>query len=519
MEELKTGRSRAWHLFGRPGLATWLGLLPLAVGLLSWKTLLTADADLATHVRLGQDLLADGLPTGVPLLGGEGAAWSAATQLSAWAFEVIQALAYGAVGWAGPLLICALLLCAPFWLVAVRLRLGGIGFWGVLISVLAVLILSAHHVVGRPHLLSWAILVPYTALWRSWAEERHSDGRMALIVLPCTLIWANLHGGFLAGLVVAGLVVLGAGPSKWFRGGLLVAGCGFIACVNPWGPALYQGLFGFLSDRWLIEHTSDFRAVTLGDAMGLRTLVAVLFAGLGLALDRARRPVDLLLATAFSIFAFASVRNVPIAALVLVVPIAESWARVISGWAAQGSRFATEILASSKRTAPGHAFAGALWIPTFALVAALGMSGLGVPGWKLPSDKAPANAWEFVEAAKDELVFTDFMYGGFVVFWRGAAFIHPLNLLYPRDRGEDYVTVNQAEPGWREVLARHEIRWLLVRPDSAIAEQLRSEPFCSLRYEDALAVVAHCQAMRELTQLEGVFDHTGAMGTAEEPGA
>jgi hypothetical protein len=479
-------------LFGAPGLATACGLFVLLLGLVSWKVLIAGDADLATHLSLGRLILENGLPDRVPLLPGHGGPWEQPVTLSEWGIEVTVALVFDQLGWSGLLLVFATLLAAPFWLLAAQLRAKGLGFWGVLIPVLIVLLLSVHHVAGRPHLITWALIVPWTALWRSWAERRHSDVSMLAITVPWVVVWANLHGGFLAALVVAGLVVLGAGPPRWLRGGSLLVACLAAGCLTPWGPGLYGDLLSFLTDREVIAATNDFKPVALSTGLGIRTLLAVLAGGAALAFDARRRPWDVALWVAFSVFAFGAVRNVPIAAWVLAAPIAESAARAIGAQAGRGRDWARALLESSARMPAGHAYSGALWLPVAALLAVGGLAWSGIPGSELPPDRAPASAWRAVESGS-EPIFTDFMYGGFVLFWGGNAMIHPVNNIYPRERLDDYVTINQAEPGWRQVLDRNGAHWLLVRPDVPIAAALRAGEGCSVRYEDALALVARCE--------------------------
>jgi hypothetical protein len=261
--------------------------------------------------------------------------------------------------------------------------------------------------------------------------------------------------------------------------------------MTPWGPELYVDLLGFLTDREVIRATNDFKPVQLASSLGVRALLAVAFGGIAFALDRERRWWDVALWGGFSVFAFGAVRNVPVAAFVLAVPVAESAARVVVDRAAHGRDWARSLLASSQRMPTGSAWAGALWLPLAALLGVGGLAAAGTPGPMLPPDRVPIAAWRAVDAG-GEPVFTDFMYGGWVLHWGGNAMIHPVNNIYPRERMEDYVAVNRAEPGWREVLRRNGAHWLLVRADVPIAAALRVETGCAVHHEDELALVARC---------------------------
>lgn len=475
--------------FARPGVAALVGLSTVGLWALRWPVLVAGDADLATHVRIGRELLATGWPRRVPLLEGEGPAWSEPVIVSEWGFDVGMALLEGALGWAGPLAVGLALGGLAFGGLAARVRAGGAGAWTLLLSLAVALVLSAHHVTTRPHLVTWALLVPWTAWWRAWAVGDLPSGALARRALPVAALWANVHGGFLAGVLYAGLMWLGAGAGRRLAGACLLAATVAATCVNPWGPGLWLELTGFLSDRFVVSGTSDFQP------LGAPTMTALLVA-LGLALavhlrDPLRARLDLLPLLVFGAAAVGSSRNVPIAMLALTAPAAAAGARLVRDRAAAGRRWAQEWLASEERLGGGAARAGLGWIPPLAVGVAVALAATGQLGRELPARLAPRAAWATV-GAPDELVFTDFKMGGFVALWGGRPFVHPLNLLYPRERLEEYVVVNQALPGWRDVLARHGARWLLLAPDSPLAARLEAEPGCEVTHRDPVAVVARC---------------------------
>lgn len=476
--------------FAWPGLAALTGLFVVGVWALRWPVLLAGDADLATHVRIGRELLANGWPERVPLLEGEGPAWSEPVVVSEWGFDVVVALLEAGSGWAGPLAVGLTLGGLAFGGLAARVRAEGAGAWTLLLSLSVGVLLSAHHVTTRPHLVTWALLVPWTAWWRAWALGDLPSGALARRALPTAALWANVHGGFLAGVLYAGLVAPFARPDRRVAGVALLCATVAATCANPWGPGLWLELTGFLSDRFVVSGTSDFRPLEAPKMLALGLALGA--AALAHLRDPLRLRIDLLPLCVFGAAAVGASRNVPLAMLVLTAPAAAAVSRILRDRAARGGTWAQAFLASEERLGGGAPHAGLGFVPPFAAAVTWALVAAGQVGRDLPATLAPRAAWEVVDA-REELVFTDFKMGGFVALWGGRPFVHPLNLLYPRERLEEYVVMNQALPGWRDVLARHGARWLLLAPESPLAARRGSEPGCVVTHRDPVAVVGRCE--------------------------
>ena len=130
-----------------------------------------------------------------------------------------------------------------------------------------------------------------------WVWSKIQQGRRQWIWMlpPFFLLWANLHGGFTAGLFLAGVMVLGtllerlcldrwpALSASWdepvlswgdlrrciFALGIAAA----VACLNPYGWRLYVEIYESLTDRFMIETLREWQPVSFqgwaGRAYGL----------------------------------------------------------------------------------------------------------------------------------------------------------------------------------------------------------------------------------------------------------
>ena len=83
---------------------------------------------------------------------------------------------------------------------------------------------------ARPHLLAWAVLALWTFLM---LRARQQDRAPPLVAALVMVVWVNLHGSFVLGLVVAAAIALEAvgNPTTEF------APCGNGDC-SAWSPRL-----------------------------------------------------------------------------------------------------------------------------------------------------------------------------------------------------------------------------------------------------------------------------------------
>src|SRR5262249_18444642 len=116
-----------------------------------------------------------------------------------WLAQIILFVAYDLSGWRGLVLLSALVTALTFALLyallARELR-ATVALGAAAISFL----FASNHFLARPHLLTFPIIVVWTAFLARASEE---DRRPSLWLLPLMVLWANLHGGFTLGLLLA----------------------------------------------------------------------------------------------------------------------------------------------------------------------------------------------------------------------------------------------------------------------------------------------------------------------------
>ena len=189
------------HLGGL--LPLWVGIAVYALLLLGGNTLLN-DPDTLWQVTLGQWMLDHhAVPhQDIYSFTMRGEPWIS-TQ---WLAQILYAKAYDWAGWTGPVVLAAIAIAATYALLA-RYLVARLSTSASLAFVCAALALSVPHLLARPHVLAMPFMVLWIGGMITAADRREAP---SLWLLPNMVLWANLHGGFVFGLMMVGPLALDA---------------------------------------------------------------------------------------------------------------------------------------------------------------------------------------------------------------------------------------------------------------------------------------------------------------------
>jgi hypothetical protein len=153
-----------------------------------------------------------------------------------WLAETLMALAFRAGGLRGVMVLAAAAAGVTAGVLLASLRRFLPGLYAVTALIVA-LFNAAPSLLARPHLLAW----PCLALWCAGLVAARADRtppRFAL--LPVMLVWVNLHGSFILGLLLAGafmmeaLLEAGASRRRVFTGwAKFILAALAVALINP----------------------------------------------------------------------------------------------------------------------------------------------------------------------------------------------------------------------------------------------------------------------------------------------
>jgi hypothetical protein len=398
------GRLPAW---------VWLGA-GLYVLLLFNSSGLLNDSDTYWQVAVGQWILDHGSMPRVDVYSFSmpGEAWIS----SSWLAQVLYALSYNLAGWTGPVVVAAGAIAATFALLAHFLERRIPSTYAALVA-LAAMVLSTPHFFARPHVLALPLMVGWANGLMTASERREPP---SFWLLPLIALWANLHGGFVFGLVLAGAFAIdglwNAEPSqrkplalRWAAFGLAaLAAC----CLTPYGWESIVASRKILDLGELLRLISEWAPADFSKLSPFEFTILVLIAG---ALYRGVRlsPPRIALVLGLLHMALSHSRNLEIFALLLPIVVLTP---VSQQFALQPNR--------QGRVTPAAVvvLAAALGISTWTLAA----HGAYAP----PKTQSPAAAVEAVKAHHLQRVLNDRAFGGYLIWRQMPVFIDGRAELY-----------------------------------------------------------------------------------------
>jgi hypothetical protein len=442
-------------------LPLWAGALIYAMFLLAGNRLLI-DPDTMWQITVGQWILDHrAVPeTDVYSFTMRGQPWIS-TQ---WLAQVLYAKAYAAAGWSGPVVLAAAAIAATFALLT-KFLLKRLNEGTTLVFVAAALALTVPHLLARPHVLAMPIMVAWVGGMVTAADRR---GAPSFWLLPLMALWANLHGGFVFGIVLIAPIALDAVLSadgklrnalalRWAAFGVAALAA---ACCTPYGWDSLLASQKILALGDALPLIMEWRPADFG-AVGAFEVCLLL--GIGLALFNGVKlpPLRIVLLLGLLHMALAQGRAAEILALLAPLVLAAPLARQIGG---------TEV-SSSNAALPMR---GVLFA-SVAIVLAAGTFGYAsVHRFEPHTRGSPVAAVAALKTLNLTRVFNDYDFGGYLIANGVAPFIDGRTELY----GEKFFVDHNAASGLMEpenlfrLLDQYKIEATLMRTQSAATKLL-----------------------------------------------
>ncbi|HEU5040566.1 MAG TPA: hypothetical protein VFT84_07090 [Gemmatimonadales bacterium] len=458
------------------------------------QRLLNADSDLLRHIRHGEYMLQQhGLLHTDPFSFTRGGEPFVAFEYGS---QLILALINQAGGLAGNMLFAAVVIAATYAILTRFLLARGTDPLLTYLVSVAAAVLGAIHWLPRPHLFT---LLFVTLLLHLLESERRWP---VWIFAPLFALWANLHGGFVYGLVLLGIYLAGclaealAGPARgewlararYYGLGMLVGGVATL--VNPNGIELHRHIVRHLSDAYVLYNTQEFWSPDFHETTGKMFLVALsgVIALLALSTRRLNYP-RLFLVLAHIVFALQSRRNIPLFG-VTVLPILAlhfdaAWRRLPDR---RGVRAVFERDARRGTSWPLVTAACAAFLVLGALRGRVAGYQL-VPGDMNPQDY-PVDAVRWAKGQNLQgRIFHEMIWGGYLLYaWpEQKVFIDGGMDFYGPPVVRDYLETTRLSPGWRETLAKWDITLVLLPPTASLTQELAYGGGWRVRYCDRTA--------------------------------
>ena len=474
-----------------PGLAE-LVVLTCVLGVLVFaQRMLNADGDIFRHLSIGRVVLATGnIPTTdffthtIP-----GKAFSP----HEWLAGVLFYITWLTSGYLGLVLLGMVLLSLAFWGVF-RLCLwrGANQLTAFGLTILGLFPTSLHWII-RPHLFTMVFCVLWLYLVLRYKAELQ---KLLFFTAMAMLAWVNLHGEFIFGFIVLGAYTAGAivnylctkQPAN-LREGANLAGAGLLGLVvsllNPVGWRVWQTMFDFVGNDYLISHTLETQPPEWSDPRYMALIILLGVSGLILLFRwRSFRLGSVFLLGGLVIMTLTSARNVHLLGLVAPVMLAEG----ISGVRLPIilARMEQALGKYSKSGGSGYLVASILVVAVAVAWFSPSVRAIG------PSPKSfPVMAVDWLsEHPQKSNVFNDFSWGGYLA-WRlpgTEIFLDSQSDVYGEKLLRDYELAVSGKPEAVQVLDKYSVDWVLVGSGSELGSLLASLGWVDI-YEDTTAVI------------------------------
>jgi hypothetical protein len=461
------------------------GLLPLWVGVLIYALFLVAgnrlliDPDTMWQITVGQWILDHrAVPeTDIYSFTMRGQPWIS-TQ---WLAQVLYAKAYAIAGWSGPVVLAATATAATFGMFA-RFLSRRLSESTTLVFMAAALALTVPHLLARPHVLALPVMVAWAGGLIAAADRQRAP---SFWLLPLMALWANLHGGFVFGLVLIAPIALDAvlNADTELRKGLALRWAAFavaalaLSCCTPYGWNSLLASQKILALGAALPLIMEWRPTSFGSVGAFEVCLLL---GIGLALFRGVKlpPLRIVLLLGLLHMALAQGRAVEILALLAPLMLAAPLARQIGG----------NEVSTSSGAAPMR---GVLFASVAVVLVAGTFAYASVHRFEPHTRGSPVAA--VVELKKLNLarVFNDYDFGGYLIANDVATFIDGRTELF----GEKFFVDHNAASGLMEpenlfrLLDDYGIEATLMRTQSAATKLLDHIDGWQKIYADDIATI------------------------------
>lgn len=466
-----------------PGVADVVFGLVLASVLIGGRYRLLNDPGTSWHLRLGRDILQTGRVPRVDTLTFTHAGQPWVDQ--SWLFDAALAFLVDRGGWSAAGLVCGLAIAAVYGALARGLLRDGRSPLVVLVVGVLAAGAGATHFLIRPHLVTLACVI---ATLR-FCQAQHERGGYRVFAVPLMMpLWANVHGGFLAGPLIVFTAAVGHAVSgRWgyerrrqvavfaLAGGLAL----IAALANPYGFGLYRHVGRLLVSSGVTELIEEYQPIPFGkpDARAVEWIILALVALPTISVGRMTR-YEQAHALVWLHLSLASVRHAPLFALA----VAPGFARLLDGLPGFRPEAGQDAGLADRSVWPGLAALGL----SFAVASGVTLVGFDSSHWPLKAlaevNRVPAETRLFHEQDWGGLIEADcrpprraFIDDRFELFGK-AAVLHYLNAI-------------EGGPDWDELRDRDAIGLVWVKPERGLARRLASDPVWRVRFRDKISVV------------------------------
>jgi hypothetical protein len=481
-----------------PTIGNMIFISLLAVLVFGSSNGLLGDGDSGYHIRTGDVILDNqSIPSHdiysyhTPVL-----EWTA----HEWLAEVIMAAIHRAFGLTGVVLFFAVLLAVIHWLLFRLLQSQSNDIILCALITLLATATSSSHWLARPHVFSLAL----TLIWYHLLNRFQYRDQRTLFYLPILmLLWVNLHGGFIMGLLLLGIYLLGnifyvifgpptestASKNKAKLIFLCIIATVLVTLFNPVGYKILLFPFRVTSNRFLMDRVAEFLSPNFHEVLPFKYMLIATMVALALARSTLN-VIEVGLLALLSYMALYSVRHVSLFAIIAAPILLRTGENIVNQLSVRWSQVYRQR--NTKLNAIDAKLNGHLW-PSLAFLLIGGLCLTGNLRYNFNDKVFPVAAVHFLQREKiSGNMFNDDEFGDYMIFaaWpKYRVFMDGRSDMYGEKYGNPYLKAAHAFPGWKDVLTQFNIDWVIFGTESALTAALSEQSDWQPIYSDTIATV------------------------------
>lgn len=466
------------------------------------------DADVGWHIRNGESILAT---HSIPRVDSFSATMRGRTWFAwEWLYDAVMGWIHTKAGLNGVVFLSALTIAATLALVfRITIRRGSSLGIAILFFVLCALA-SSIHFLARPHVVGWLLtIVCFLILDRNHRDR--TSNRNLFYLPPLMILWTNLHGGFVLGLILLGIFFLASliefsrsrsAKLQKSREHLIALGSAFglsalASLLNPYGYKLHVHIYQYLTNQFFMQHIDEFRRPDLhkGPAQAFLLMIALTLLAIVLARGRLRWTEWMLILFSATSGMYAA-RNLPVASMLLMMIAAPLLTAQLHFKTFRFARWG-ELLDRARDAEirlQGH-----LWPVVIVVVSTLicfnsgALFGKTVINAHFDAARFPVQAVNVLQQQRNRNpIFSLDSWGGYFIYrlYPGTpVFIDDRHDFYGEPYIREYLKVIHIEPGWESVLDGAHVNLIVMPSKSRISDALRKSGSWKVAYEDTVSVM------------------------------
>jgi hypothetical protein len=452
--------------------------LVLVLGAFIWKGSVGLDPDFGWHIRSGEYILENGIPSFDPL---------SYTMPSfpfidhAWGSSILFFLFYPVVSLCGlSFLLSFLLLISLFYLIYNTKENASL-------TRFAEICLSPLFIIGIALLYSFFFVRAQVFSWVLWSVfvsifvNKSLWNKYKLLLPVLFIVWVNLHGGFALGIFSLLIYTF----SHFYKKSLkridlmLVSLCIFATFMNPYGIYIWKEVFMTISSPLLRQHIDEWKSLVFSPDVSL--LCFMLFSSVSIIHFRKKIPFEQLFLFWFLLMqSILSVKNIPFW-IILTLPLITKTMKY----------FYDEISLIPHGEERFKKFANIFLPISLSILLLSFFTGMGNAYTIQESAFYPKNAIKYLQANKNDTghIFSEYGWGGYLdwkypsekVFVDGRMAIWREDSLPKNELSnvfQTYLSIANGTEQYKTTFTQFNITWVLlpkVKNTSSLFSQLASQ--------------------------------------------